>query len=142
MTPRAFIVDTNVVVAGLLTANPASPVARVLDGMLVASFPFVVSQALLAEYHAVLTRPKLLRLHGLPVDDVETILTDLAQHAIVLVPTRAAAAAPDPGDQMLRDLLALRADLCLITGDRRLLADAGMSGRVVTAGDFVASPGG
>ena len=40
----AIIIDTNVVVAGLLTANEASPVARILDGMLAAAFPFVVSE--------------------------------------------------------------------------------------------------
>jgi hypothetical protein len=43
------IVDTNVVVAGLLTANDSSPVASILDGMLAAAFPFVMSEALLAE---------------------------------------------------------------------------------------------
>src|SRR5690606_2425361 len=51
---QPVIVDTNVVVAGLLTGNDASPVARVLDGMLAGSFPFVVSEALLAEYRTVL----------------------------------------------------------------------------------------
>jgi predicted nucleic acid-binding protein len=55
----AVIVDTNVLVAGLITGNDASPVARILDGMLAAVFPFVVSEALLAEYRAVLVRPGL-----------------------------------------------------------------------------------
>jgi len=131
------IVDTNVVVAGLLTANDASPVARVLDGMLAAAFPFVVSEALLAEYHRVLVRPKLRQLHGLKVAEIETLLTDLAQHAIVLAPV-AAVPAPDPGDQLLWDLLAARVDLVLVTGDKRLLEDAGMQGQVVSPRAFVA----
>ena len=130
------VVDTNVVVAGLLTANDASPVARILDGMLAAAFPFVVSEALLAEYHAVLVRPHLRKLHGLSVLEVETILTDLAQHAIVLAPVPAAPA-PDPDDQLLWDLLAAKADLVLVTGDKRLIQDVGMQGRVVTPGAFV-----
>jgi len=113
---RAVIIDTNVVVASLLTADEASPVARILDGMLAALFPFVVSEAFLAEYRAVLVRPKLRNLHGLTEDEVDAILTDLAQHAIVLVPVKASPA-PDPGDQMLWELLAARADLLLITGD-------------------------
>ena len=54
MSRQAVIVDTNVVVAGLLTASEASPddvdSACILDGMLAAAFPFVVSEALLAEY--------------------------------------------------------------------------------------------
>ena len=48
MSRPAVIVDTNVVVAGLLTGDATSPVARILDGMLAATFPFVVSEALLA----------------------------------------------------------------------------------------------
>jgi putative PIN family toxin of toxin-antitoxin system len=137
VTRRAVIVDTNVVVAGLLTSHDASPVARILDGMLVAAFPFVVSEALLAEYHTVLVRPSLRKLHGLTISEVETILTDLAQHAIVLAPV-AAPTAPDPGDQLLWDLLAAKRDLVLVTGDKVLLNDAGMRGRVISPRAFVA----
>jgi putative PIN family toxin of toxin-antitoxin system len=129
------IVDTNVVVAGLLTAQAASPVARILDGMLTAAFPFVVSPALLAEYHAVLVRPALRKLHGLSVKQIETILTDLAQHAIVLEPV-AGPPAPDAGDQLLWDLLAARAELRLVTGDKLLLQGFGMRGRVLTPAEF------
>jgi putative PIN family toxin of toxin-antitoxin system len=134
------VVDTNVVVAGLLTAADASPVARVLDGMLQASFAFVVSEALLGEYHAVLVRPRLRRLHGLRAAEVETVLTRLARNAIVLAPA-AGPPAPDPGDQLLWDLLAARADLKLVTGDRQLIRDRAMKGRVVSAAEFVAARG-
>ena len=137
MTRPAVIVDTNVVVAGLLTANEASPVARILDGMLVAAFPFVLSDALLAEYREVLVRPNLRKLHGLTVAEVETLLADLAQHAIFLAPTRAPPA-PDPGDQLLWELLAARTDLLLVTGDKALLRDAAMRGRVIAPQAFVA----
>lgn len=137
MSPPVVIVDTNVVVAGLLTANSASNVARVLDGMLTAAFPFAVSEALLAEYRTVLVRAKLRELHGLTIAEVETILTDLAQHAIVLAPV-GAPPAPDPGDQLLWDLLATRADLVLVTSDKLLVEDAGMQGRVVSPYSFMA----
>ena len=137
MSRQAVIVDTNVVVAGLLTGNDTSPVARILDGMLAAAFPFVVSEALLAEYRTVLVRPNLRKLHGLTVAEVEALLTDLAQHAIVLAPAEAPPA-PDSGDQLLWGLLAARADLLLITGDKLLLRDAGMRGRVVSPNTFVA----
>ena len=135
MSHPPVIVDTNVVVAGLLMAQAASPVARILDGMLTAAFPFVVSPALLADYHAVLVRPALRKLHGLSVQQIETILTDLAQHAIVLEPV-AGPPAPDPGDQLLWDLLAARAELRLVTGDKLLLNDASMRGRVLTPAEF------
>ena len=141
MRRQAVIVDTNVVVAGLLTAHEASPgfvdSARILDGMLAAAFPFVVSEALLAEYRTVLVRPNLRKLHGLTVAEVDAILTDLAQHAIVLTPVKAPPA-PDPGDHLLWELLGARADLLLITGDKLLLRDAGMQGRVVSPQTFVA----
>ena len=136
MTRPAVIVDTNGVVAGLLTLHEASPVARILDGMLAAAFPFVVSEALLAEYRTVLVRPNLRKLHGLTVAEVEAILTDLAQPAIVLAPV-AAPRAPDPGDQLLWGLLAARADLLLVTGDKLLLRDSGMQGRVISPLAFV-----
>ena len=138
MTRPAVIVDTNVVVAGLLTAHETSPVARILDGMLAAAFPFVVSEALLAEYRTVLVRPNLRKLHGLTVAQVEAILTDLAQHAIVLVPV-GAPPAPDPDDQLLWELLAARADLVLVTGDKLLLRDAGMQGRLISPQAFVSA---
>ena len=137
MSRAAVIVDTHVVVAGLLTEEDASPVARILDGMLGAAFPFVLSEALLAEYRAVLVRLVLRKLHGLTVAEVEAILTDLAQHAIVLAPV-GAPPVPDRGDQLLWDLLAARADLVLVTGDKLLLRDAGMQGRVISPQAFVA----
>lgn len=137
---QAVIVDTNVVVAGLITRNDTSPVARILDSMLGAAFPFALSEALLAEYRAVLVRPVLRKLHGLTVAEVEAILTGLAQHAIVLRPvsTPPAPLAPEPGDQLLWELLATKADLALVTGDQLLLKDAGMRGRVISPQSFMA----
>lgn len=135
-----YIIDTNVVAAGLLTAHADSPVARILDGMLRATFPFVVCEALLIEYRAVLLRPKLCKLHGLSDAEVDAILTDLARHAIVLAPVSPAAAplAPDSGDQFLWDLLAVRSDLVLVTGDKLLLQAEAMQQRVILPQTFVA----
>jgi predicted nucleic acid-binding protein len=138
VTRRAVIVDTNVVVAGLLTRDESSPVARVLDGMLRAAFPFAVSESLLAEYCSVLGRSGLRKRHGLKVDEIDILLTDFAQHAIVVVPTPGPPA-PDRGDQLLWDLLAARADLLLVTGDLRLQQDRGMKARVLSPRQFVDS---
>jgi predicted nucleic acid-binding protein len=137
VTRAPVIVDTNVVVAGLLTSDKASPVARVLDGMLIAALPFVLSEALLAEYRAVLVRPELRKLHGLAIAEVEVILMELAQHAIVL-DAAPGAPAPDAGDQLLWDLLNARSDLVLVTGHKLLLQNAQMSGRVLSPRDFLA----
>ena len=135
-----YIIDTHVVAAGLLTAPADSPAVRILDGMLRATFPFVVSEALLIEYRAVLLRPKLCKLHGLSDAEVDAILTDLARPAIVLAPVSSAAAplAPDSGDQFLWDLLAVRSDLVLVTGDKLLLQAETMQQRVILPQTFVA----
>ena len=134
-----FIIDTNVIVAGLLTAHADSPVAHIIDGMLSAAFPFVVSEALLAEYRAVLVRPRLCKLHGLSEPEIDAILTDLARHAIVLTAVSTAAhRAPDAGDQFLWDLLATRTDLMLVTGDKLLLQDEAMQQRVILPQTFIA----
>lgn len=138
MSRPAAIVDTNVVVAGSLTGDATSPVARILDGMLAAAFPFVVSEALLAEYRAVLVRPALRKQHGLTVAEIERLLTDIAQHAIVLAPG-VGSPAPDAGDQLLWDLLAARQDLLLVTGDKALQRNAAMQARVLSPQAFVES---
>jgi len=131
---QVFVIDTNVVVSGLITSNPDSPVAAVLDGMLSASFVFSVSEMLLAEYRAVLLRPQLKNMPGLSPVDIDAILLELAQHAIVLKTPKNQLQfrAPDPGDQFLWDLLASHADLVLVTGDKLLLADPAMAARVIT----------
>lgn len=118
-----FIIDTNVVVAGLLTSHAGSPVARILDGMLRANFHFAMSELLLAEYRCVLLRPKLMKLHRLTELEIDLILTDVARHAIVLPETLLpnAPAAPDLADQFLWDVLSSRANLMLVTGDKLLL---------------------
>ena len=133
-------IDTNVMVVGLLTGHAYSPVARILDGMLSTAFPFVVSEALLSEYRAVLRRPKLCKLRGLSVAEIDTILTDLARHAIVLnlSNTVTAPITPDAGDQILWNLSASRADLVLVTGDKLLLQDSTMLHRIILPQTFMA----
>jgi len=135
MLPPA-VVDTNVVVSGLLTTQANSPVVRILDGMLAAAFAYVISDALLAEYRTVLRRSPLRKVHRLTSGEIDAVLVDLTQHAIVLapVPTRSA---PDPGDQHLWELLALRDDLVLVTGDKRLQRDRSMGSRILAPAAFV-----
>ena len=134
--PPPAVVASNVVVAGLLTNRADSPVVRILDGMLAAAFAYAISDALLAEYRTVLRRAPLRKVHGLTSGEVDAVLVDLAQHAIVLapVPTRPA---PDPGDQHLWELLAVRDDLVLVTGDKRLQRDRTMGSRIFSPAAFV-----
>jgi|ERR1035438_5129444 predicted nucleic acid-binding protein len=134
--PPPVIVDTNVVVAGLLTDRADSPIARILDGMLAAAFPYVLSEALLAEYREVLERPSLRKAHGLASAEVDAILIELVQHGIIFAPTPASPA-PESGDQHLWELLAARPDLLLITGDKLLQRDRAMATRILSPAAFV-----
>jgi predicted nucleic acid-binding protein len=84
MSLRLFIIDTNVLVAGLITGDPASPAARIQDAMLGGGLPYLLSPALLEEYRAVLLRPKLRRAHGLTEIEIDTLLTEIVANAIVL----------------------------------------------------------
>ena len=130
------VVDTNVLVSGLLASGPDSATAKIVDAMLAAAFPFALSDALMAEYRSVLLRAALFKAHGLGAGEVDVVLVELAQHAIVLAP-RAADPAPDPGDQHLWDLLAARDDLVLITGDKLLQRNRNMRRRILAPAEFV-----
>jgi predicted nucleic acid-binding protein len=130
VTAPPVIIDTNVVIAGLPTVNGPGTFAAILDGMLGAAFPFVVSGALLAEYRAVLGRPSLLARLRLSIDQVDALVTRIAGCAIELA-TVPAPRAPDPGDQLLWELLAAQAELKLVTRDKLLLRNGKMRGRVI-----------
>lgn len=122
MTAPILIIDTNVVVAGLLTSNPDSPTCWILDGMLKGRFPFLLSAELLAEYRQVLLRPKIAMLHDLDETEIDQILTELVANAVFREPQPSAfGQAPDPGDNHLWALLACEAGAALVTGDKRLL---------------------
>jgi putative PIN family toxin of toxin-antitoxin system len=82
MTLGLWVVDTNVLVAALLTAQADSPTARTLDAMLDGSLMFVLSPALLAEYRAVLLRPRLAQRHGLTEAEVDELLATITANAI------------------------------------------------------------
>ena len=77
MTPKACIIDTNVIVSGLIGADSNSPPARILDAMLDGDLLYLMSDDLLNEYSSVLRRPRLVRLHGRTDDGIDRLLTDL-----------------------------------------------------------------
>ncbi|HET6628252.1 MAG TPA: putative toxin-antitoxin system toxin component, PIN family [Woeseiaceae bacterium] len=116
-----WVVDTSVLVAGLLTPNPESPPARLLDAMLGGEVRFLLCVELLAEYRTVLLRQRIRSRHGLSVAEVDALLEALATDAIVVGIAGRNETAPDPGDNFLWQLLAARSGAGLITGDSALL---------------------
>ena len=119
MKHSAAVIDTNVVVAGLLSASADSPTAWILDGMCRGTFPFLLSAALLAEYREVLLRRKIRALHGLGEREVDSLLTTLAANAIVREPAPRTGA-PNPKDDHLWSLVRSEKRAVLVTGDRAL----------------------
>lgn len=137
MRVREAIVDTNVVVSGLLTDRPESPTAQILDAMLRGRLVFVLSVALLAEYRTVLLRRRAVRQHGLSGEEVDSLLTALASNAVIREPAPGATGAPDRGDDHLWALLEHCRAAALVTGDRLLLDNPPAPGRVVGPREFI-----
>ncbi len=132
-----WIVDTTVLVAGLLTRDPTSPTARIVDAMLGARFPFLLSLELLTEYRRVLLRPKLSRGHGLDESQIDDLLAALVLDAIIREPPASPIRPPDPGDAHLWALLAMVQGSVLVTGDKARLSAPPSDGAVCTPAAFV-----
>jgi putative PIN family toxin of toxin-antitoxin system len=122
MSDSIFVVDTNVLVAGLITSERESPTARVVGCMLSGDLFYLLSPELLSEYRDVLLRPRLLALHGLNESEIDRLLSEITANAIwreALTPARDPS--PDPHDAHLWNLLASEPSAVLITGDRLLI---------------------
>ena len=132
---RLLVVDTNVVVAGLITGDSASPTARIVNGMLDGSLLCLLSPDLLAEYRLVLLRPKISQRHGLNADQVDQILTEITLNALWREPLNSNHA-PDPGDNHLWALLDSHPNSLLITGDQLLLDHAHDHALVMSPANF------
>jgi predicted nucleic acid-binding protein len=137
VTPLVAIIDTNVVVSGLLTGDAASPTAVVLDGMLRGRFTYLLSLELLTEYREVLLRPRIRRRHGLAASDVEALLTELALNGSVRDLPRVTGAAPNSGDRHLWILLQSDPAAMLVAGDDALLQRTPEPGRVLSPRRFL-----
>lgn len=137
MTAALWVVDTNVVVAAILTADPASPPARILTRMLSGELRFALCVELLGEYRKVLLRPRIQTRHGLAEAEVDAILEALATNAVILDIVGRNEIAPDPGDNHLWRLIAARTGTGLITGDARLIRNPPAGCRALTPKDWL-----
>ena len=117
MTEGPAVIDTNVLVAGLLTAVPFSPTARILDGMLTGQFRFLLSDELLFEYRDVLLRRNIARRHQLSQAEVDVLLTEIAANGIVLDVESPSTGRGRKEDDHLRQILAAEPSALLVTGD-------------------------
>lgn len=138
MTPPLAVIDTSVVVSGLLTSERAAPTATIVDAMLGGHFTYLLSLDLLAEYRAVLLRPTIRRRHGLTEAEVEVVLTEIALNGTVHEPASPGEALADAGDRHLWALLDEAPSAALVTGDDRLRERAPGPARNVSPRRFAA----
>jgi len=131
-----IIVDTNVIVSGLITNNPAAPTVRIVDAIVAGRIRPIMSPALLDEYRAVLLRPKIKTLHGLGAEQLDDLLGSIVQHSIWREPNASGQDAPDVGDNHLWDLLHAESTATLVTGDLRLLDTPPFETRVIRVQDY------
>jgi putative PIN family toxin of toxin-antitoxin system len=139
VTAPLVIVDTNVIVSGLLTSERAAPTARILDRTMTGEIRPLLSVDLLAEYREVLLRPEIRSRHGLDEGEIDTILTAIAENAVICEPVEPPSAPPDRGDLHLWSLLAARPNAVLVTGDLALIGGAPHWATVLTARNFFES---
>ena len=137
MTTRVAVVDTNVVVSGILTSDIDAPTSRILDSMLSGTLRFALSIGLLEEYRSVLFRKKIRSRHGLDEAQIDTILTAVAENAVIREPADPPSFPPDEGDLHLWALLAALPGAVLVTGDQALVDNPPNWASVVTPRTFL-----
>lgn len=141
------VIDTNVVVSGVLAGAGASPNGRILDAMAAGRLRFVLSNILLAEYRQVLLRPAIARRHGLTEAEVDQLLEGLVVNALFREPPARGEGDPPaggidprvPGDEHVVALLSLVPGAVLVTGDLRLREAVAFRYAVATPAEFAAS---
>lgn len=133
---QVWIVDTNVIVSGLIARDPERPTAKIFDDMHSGTLVFVLSPALLAEYRAVLLSPSISERHGLTDPEIDQILIELTVNAKWSEPEDEQHQAPDLGDRHLWALLCAHPEAILLTGDRLLLQNPRPGSQILLPADY------
>jgi len=107
---RHWVIDTNVVVSGLLSAN--GPCARVLDAVMEGRVKLVYDARILAEYRDVLCRPRLKLKPAQVVHFLEALGGQMS-----VVPERLKIVGPDPDDMAFIEAALAVPDATIVTGN-------------------------
>ena len=107
---RRWVIDTNVVVSGLL--NPHGPSARVLDAVLDGRVKLVYDARILAEYRDVLYRPRL----KLAPDKIQAFLNGL-RGQVMVTPRALVVTSPDSDDVFFVEAALATTDQTIVTGN-------------------------
>ena len=133
-----FVLDTNVLVAGLASRHGAS--FALIERLAARKLRLLVSTPLWLEYESVLKRPQIRAMHGLSPDEIDIVLDTLAMdvepitlHFLWRPQLR------DAGDEMVLELAVNGAADALITHTINDFKDAAVAFglRVVKPADFL-----
>jgi putative PIN family toxin of toxin-antitoxin system len=131
MLPLRLVLDTNILVSAAIQPDSLQRTAFLLA--ITKPARLYVSEPLLEEYAAVLSRPELSIRKGLRLQ----LLQLIRNHAHVVAPARPIEAASDPDDNIFLECAdAARADF-LITGNRRHFPAFWKNTKIVTPREFV-----
>jgi len=123
-TAKPALVDTNVVVAGLISKRKNSPTVVITSAILTGRIPFLLSLKLVAEYRKALNYPKVAKLHTLSEFQIESILLRITTHGVFRDPIHGEHKVGDRQDWFLFDLLRTVDGALLVTGDQLLHREA------------------
>ena len=107
---RCWVIDTNVVVSGLLSAN--GPCVRILEAIMEGRVKLVYDARILAEYRDVLCRPRLKLKPAQVLHFLEALGGQMA-----VIPERLAADGPDPDDVVFVEAALAVPDRTIVTGN-------------------------
>lgn len=139
--PLSAIIDTNVLIAGISTANPRSASAAVVDRLFADRFVHFASLESLTEIYEVLRLPTVRAIHKLTDEKIDLLFAALEAESTLLEPVGVVAASL-PRDLTDTKWLALAAHAdadYLVSNDRRHLLRLKKFGRtaIVTPAVFL-----
>lgn len=113
-----IVADTNVLVSGLL--SPHGPPGRIVDMVVTGAVPLLYDDRILAEYRAVLARPRF----GFEVADVTALLDVVVRGGILVPAAPLPVTLPDPTDLPFLEVAVAGGASALVTGNARHFAPA------------------
>jgi putative PIN family toxin of toxin-antitoxin system len=124
------VIDTNVLVSSMLTSNPDSSIAKIINYVRQDSIIPMFDETILEEYQAVLSRD---RFH-FNIERINELLTLIKTKGIHCGRIAITDVFPDPDDIVFYEVAMSRDDAYLVTGNLRHFPK---NGRVVSPADMV-----
>lgn len=109
------VIDTNVIVAALLTTNEQSATVKVVDALLRGSIKTLYNDEIIAEYNDVLRRDKF----NFTSSTIDVLIKEIRLHGIDSERVNSDEYFPDPKDVVFYEVALSKDDAYLVTGNTR-----------------------